>query len=71
MFPEYNEEELQNLLMDIIELSGLVAVRTKEEAEQPISDKAQSCKERICNTCSNLETTLIPLMEKELQLSKR
>lgn len=71
LFPEYNEEELQNLLMDIIELSGFVAVKTKEEAEQPISDKAQSCKERICSTCSNLETTLIPLMEKELQLCMR
>lgn len=71
LFPEYNEEILQNLLMDIIALSGLVAVKTKEEAEEPISDTVQICKEKICNICSNLETTLIPLMEKELQLCMR
>lgn len=71
LFPKYNEEELQNLLMDIIKLSELVAVKTKEEAEQPISDIAQTLKEKICNTCSNLEKTLIPLMEKELQLCMR
>ena len=71
LFPEYNEEPLQNLLMDIIELSRLVAVKTREEAEDPISDIAQTCKEKICNMCSNLETTLIPLMEKELQLYMR
>lgn len=71
LFPEYDEEILQNLLMDIIELSGLVAVRTREEAEEPISDIAQACREKICNVCSNLETALIPLMEKELQLYMR
>lgn len=68
LFPKYNEERLQDLLMDIIELSRLVAVRTKEEAEEPISDATQAYKGKICNECSNLETTLIPLMEKELQL---
>lgn len=71
LFPEYNEEILQSLLVDIIELSGLVAVKSKEESGQPISDAAQTCKEKICNTCSNLEKTLIPLMEKELQLCMR
>lgn len=71
LFPEYNEEMLQDLLMDIIALSGLVAVKTREEAEDPISDIAQTYKAKICNMCSNLETTLIPLMERELQLYMR
>lgn len=71
LFPEYDEKILQNLLMDIIELSGLVAVKTREEAEEPISDIAQTCKEKICNVCSNLEKNLIPLMERELQLYMR
>lgn len=68
LFPEYNLEILQDLLINIIELSRLVAVKTKEEAEQPISNIAQTRKNEICNTCSDLEDTLIPLMEKELQL---
>jgi len=68
LFPAYNEEVLQDLLIDIITLSMLVATKTKEEAVQPISDITQTCKENICNVCSNLETTLIPIMEKELKL---
>lgn len=71
LFPEYEEEIPPNLLLDIIELSELVAVKTREDAEQPISDSVQTCKENICNMCSRLETTLIPLMEKELQLYVR
>lgn len=68
LFSGYDEEKLQDILMEIIDLSGLVAVKTREEAEQPISDAAQNCKEKICNMCSSLEKTLIPLMEKELQV---
>lgn len=71
LFPKYNEKIIQDVLINIIELSVLVAVETKEEAQQPISDIVQACKEKICNVCSNLETTLVPLMEKELQLYMR
>ena len=68
LFFKYNEEKLQDVLMQILKLSKLVAVNNGEEAEEPISDAANNCKQDICIKCKELEETLIPLMEKELQL---
>ena len=68
LFSEYNEEKPQDVLMQIIELARLVAVRNKEEAEQPISDSAKECRADIFALCCALEENLIPLMEKDLQL---
>lgn len=65
LFHGYNEEILQDVLMQIIRLLRLVAENKEEES---ISDAASKCKQDICNKCKDLEDTLIPLMESELQL---
>lgn len=50
----YNEVLLQKLLVEIIELSGLIAAKNDEDAKQPLSDVAQKHKKHICDECSKL-----------------